>query len=145
VGMAQALNEDVAWHSPACFQVAANIARDILTGPGAAAGEQLLYEQRAEWNAIRQDLRSTASAAGTIPVRNHPDRQRRGPYHTPVRRQRRPRRPRAITVPLPAKPHRAHRSVPEMPLTAQSRPLAGAVPRSRRLVAQGPGSTRTTS
>ncbi len=60
--VAEALNEDVAWHSPARFQVAANIARDILVGPGAAAGEHLLYEQRAEWNTIRQDLRSAGSA-----------------------------------------------------------------------------------
>ena len=55
--VAEALDEEVAWHSPARFQVTANIARDMLTGAGASANEQLLYEQRAEWDAIRQNLR----------------------------------------------------------------------------------------
>ena len=46
--VAEALEQDVAWHSPARFQVAANIARDLLTGARAKASEQLLYEQNEE-------------------------------------------------------------------------------------------------
>jgi hypothetical protein len=53
-----ALDEEVAWHSPARFQAAANLARDMLNGANASANEQLLYEQKAEWNELRLDLRS---------------------------------------------------------------------------------------
>lgn len=56
--VAEALDEEVAWHSPARFEVAANIARDMLSGASASASEQLLYEQRADWDEIRLDLRS---------------------------------------------------------------------------------------
>ena len=54
--MAEALDEEVAWHAPARFQVAGNIARDLLSGPDAIANERLLYEQRAEWDAMRDRL-----------------------------------------------------------------------------------------
>jgi hypothetical protein len=54
--VAEALDEEVAWHSSVRFQVAANIARDMLSGANASANERLLYEQRAEWNEIRLDL-----------------------------------------------------------------------------------------
>ncbi|MEU9214529.1 hypothetical protein AB0D27_43395 [Streptomyces sp. NPDC048415] len=50
-----ALEEDVAWHSPARFQVVANIARDLLTGPQADANEQLLQEEGEAWNELHQD------------------------------------------------------------------------------------------
>lgn len=56
--VAEALDEEVAWHAPARFQVAANIARDLLSGPDAIANERLLYEQRAEWDTMRDRLRS---------------------------------------------------------------------------------------
>ena len=60
--VAEALDEEVAWHAPARFEVAANIARDMLRSPDATANERLLYEQRAEWDAIRDKLRSDGSA-----------------------------------------------------------------------------------
>lgn len=50
-----ALEEDVAWHSPARFQVAANIARDLLTGPQADANARLLQEEGEDWNELHQD------------------------------------------------------------------------------------------
>ncbi|WEH12280.1 hypothetical protein [Streptomyces sp. VNUA24] len=50
-----ALEEDVAWHSPARFQVAANIARDLLTGPQAEDNERLLHEEGEAWNDLYQD------------------------------------------------------------------------------------------
>ncbi len=56
--VAEALDEEVAWHAPARFQVAASIARDMLSGGGASARERLLYEQRADWDEMRLDLRS---------------------------------------------------------------------------------------
>ena len=56
--VAEELEEKVAWHSSDRFQVAANIARDMLSGASARANEQLLYEQREAWNEIRLDLRS---------------------------------------------------------------------------------------
>ncbi|MET8838046.1 hypothetical protein ABZV78_29620 [Micromonospora sp. NPDC004540] len=55
--VAEALDEEVAWHSSTRFQVATNIARELLSGPDARANEQKLYEQRAEWNEFRLDLR----------------------------------------------------------------------------------------
>ncbi|MFI9358507.1 hypothetical protein [Streptomyces lydicus] len=42
---AEALENDVAWHSPARFEKAAEIARRLLTGPHAQANEELLYAQ----------------------------------------------------------------------------------------------------
>ena len=60
--VAEALEEEVAWHSPARYQVAANIARDMLSGADADANERLLYEQRAEWHELRLDLRGGIAA-----------------------------------------------------------------------------------
>jgi hypothetical protein len=54
--VAEALEEDVSWHSAARFQVAANIARDILGSANSRSNEQMLYEQGNEWGALRQDL-----------------------------------------------------------------------------------------
>lgn len=59
--VAEALENDVAWHSPERFKVATNIARSLLAGPGAETGERLLYEQRADWHELYQD---TLHAAG---------------------------------------------------------------------------------
>ena len=64
--VAEAPDEEVAWHAPARFQVAANIARDMLSGPDACANERLLYEQRAEWDAIRDRLRSDPQARASF-------------------------------------------------------------------------------
>ncbi|EFK97945.1 conserved hypothetical protein [Streptomyces sp. SPB78] len=50
-----ALEEDVAWHSPARFQVAANLARDLLTGSQATDNEQLLQEEDTAWDLLYQD------------------------------------------------------------------------------------------
>lgn len=58
---ARALEDDVAWHSPERFKVVANIARSLLTGPGASDNECLLYEQKANWQELYQD---TLHAAG---------------------------------------------------------------------------------
>lgn len=52
---ATALEEDVAWHSPARFQVAANFARDLLTGPHAEGNEQMLQEEGEAWDVLHQD------------------------------------------------------------------------------------------
>lgn len=60
--IAEALDEEVAWHSSARFHVAANIARDMLGGANPSANERLLYEQRAEWDEIRLDLRGGGAA-----------------------------------------------------------------------------------
>lgn len=51
-----ALEKDVAWHSPARFQVAANIARELLTGPQAEANERLLQEEGEDWNDLYLDI-----------------------------------------------------------------------------------------
>jgi len=53
--VAEALEEDVAWHSPARFLVAANIARDLLTGARAEDNERLLHEDGEEWQDLYQD------------------------------------------------------------------------------------------
>ncbi|MCM2416692.1 hypothetical protein [Streptomyces sp. RKAG293] len=53
--LARALEEDAAWHSPQRFQVAQNIARDLLTGTNAGAHEDLLYEQDDQWEERYQD------------------------------------------------------------------------------------------
>lgn len=55
LAVAMALEEDVAWHSPARFQVAANIARDLLTGPSAEDNERLLQEEGEAWDLLYQD------------------------------------------------------------------------------------------
>lgn len=62
--MAEALDEEVAWHSPVRFEVAANIARDLLCGENVADNERLLYEQRSgsEWEEMRLDLRAGGEA-----------------------------------------------------------------------------------
>lgn len=59
--VAEALEDDVAWHSPERFKVAANIARSLLADSGAETGERLLYEQGADWHELYQD---TLHAAG---------------------------------------------------------------------------------
>lgn len=53
--VATALEDDVAWHSPARFHVAATIARDLLTGPQATANEQVLQEEGEAWEDLYQD------------------------------------------------------------------------------------------
>ncbi|MEU0403748.1 hypothetical protein ABZ318_26660 [Streptomyces sp. NPDC006197] len=50
-----ALEEDVAWHSPARFIVAANIARERLTGPRAEANERMLYEEGEDFDDLYRD------------------------------------------------------------------------------------------
>ncbi|MER7178539.1 hypothetical protein ABT404_03450 [Streptomyces hyaluromycini] len=52
---AEALEEEVGWHSPARFEKTARLARQLLTGPDAAAGERMLYEQGAAWEERYQD------------------------------------------------------------------------------------------
>ncbi|MET9378878.1 hypothetical protein ABZX98_32890 [Streptomyces sp. NPDC002992] len=56
--VAEALKEDVSWHAPVRFQVAASIARDLLTGSNAAANERMLYKQRSDWEKLRKELRN---------------------------------------------------------------------------------------
>ncbi|MER6445522.1 hypothetical protein [Streptomyces venezuelae] len=51
-----ALEEDVAWHSPARFIVAANIARERLTGPRAEENERMLYEEREDFDDLYHDI-----------------------------------------------------------------------------------------
>lgn len=55
--VAEILDEDVSWHSPARFQAAANIAHDLLIGDQVDANEQFLYEQDTKWGNLRWDLR----------------------------------------------------------------------------------------
>lgn len=50
-----ALEEHVAWHSPARFIVAANIAREHLTGPRAEQNEQMLYEEGKDFDDLYRD------------------------------------------------------------------------------------------
>ncbi|MGW1506116.1 hypothetical protein ACWCQW_48035 [Streptomyces mirabilis] len=59
--VARALEDEVAWHSPERSKVAANLARSLLSGPGARAGEDLLHEQGEDWHELYQD---TLGAAG---------------------------------------------------------------------------------
>jgi hypothetical protein len=59
--VAEALDEEVAWHSTARFHVASNIARDLLQGPQAAANEEMLYKQLAPWGELRLDLRDESA------------------------------------------------------------------------------------
>lgn len=49
-------DEDVAWHSPWRFEVAQHIAKNLLRGPKAGAGLQLLDKQTAAFDLIRHDL-----------------------------------------------------------------------------------------
>ncbi|MEU0169023.1 hypothetical protein ABZ214_26830 [Streptomyces iakyrus] len=55
LAVATALEENVAWHSPARFQVAANLARELLTGPQADANERLLHKDGEDWNDLYLD------------------------------------------------------------------------------------------
>ncbi|MGW5782036.1 hypothetical protein [Streptomyces sp. NPDC003863] len=50
-----ALEEDVAWHSPARFVVVNNLARELLTGAGAEESECMLYEGGQDWYLLYQD------------------------------------------------------------------------------------------
>lgn len=52
--VAEALEEEVAWHSPVRFQTAVRLARTMLAGRAAAAGEHLLYTQGSEYNELYQ-------------------------------------------------------------------------------------------
>ncbi|WP_149265057.1 hypothetical protein [Actinomadura sp. K4S16] len=60
--IAEELEEQVAWHAPMRFQVAANLARDLLTGPPADQNEQMLYQQGQEWERHLVDLRDGGKA-----------------------------------------------------------------------------------
>ncbi|WP_406448675.1 hypothetical protein OH768_00020 [Streptomyces sp. NBC_01622] len=57
---AEALEEEVGWHSPARFDKTAALARRLLTGPDAATGEQLLYEQGPAFQEQYQDALQAA-------------------------------------------------------------------------------------
>ncbi|MCY0937637.1 hypothetical protein [Streptomyces sp. H34-S4] len=59
--VAEALENDVAWHSPARFTVAENIARDLLAGADAKRHEEQFHQQGWEWEELYQD---TLHAAG---------------------------------------------------------------------------------
>lgn len=50
-----ALEEDVAWHSPARFTTAANIAREYLTGPRAEENERMLYQEGEDFDDLYRD------------------------------------------------------------------------------------------
>jgi hypothetical protein len=58
----ETLDGEVAWHSLERFTAAANIARALLSGSRAFANEHLLYEQRGDWDAMRQQLRTDRAA-----------------------------------------------------------------------------------
>ncbi|MGH4023380.1 MAG: hypothetical protein ACRDRV_02215 [Pseudonocardiaceae bacterium] len=60
--VAEALDEE-AWHSPFRFTVAANIARDKLSGVKAQTNARILYEQGSEWDEIRQNMRHCTNKA----------------------------------------------------------------------------------
>jgi hypothetical protein len=70
--VARILEDEVAWHAPGRFQVAANLARSWLSGPGAQDGETLLYQQAQDWQELYQDAlhaaveRRMQLLAGTI-------------------------------------------------------------------------------
>ncbi|GLY63671.1 hypothetical protein Atai01_02900 [Amycolatopsis taiwanensis] len=55
--VAEALENDVAWHHPYRFQVATNIARHHLHGTKARQHEDMLYHQGMAWDVLRHDLR----------------------------------------------------------------------------------------
>ncbi|MEU0077245.1 hypothetical protein ABZY58_04970 [Micromonospora tulbaghiae] len=69
--VAEALENDIAWHSDARFEVAAAITRDLLTGPKAEANEVMLYEQGTAWNEFRLDLAITDDDGGSSDLRMH--------------------------------------------------------------------------
>lgn len=50
--VAEALENEVAWFSPARFHVAANVARALLTGPGADGNEQMLHQHGPAWHRL---------------------------------------------------------------------------------------------
>ncbi|MEU5036107.1 hypothetical protein AB0G48_18400 [Streptomyces rubiginosohelvolus] len=50
-----ALENEIAWHSPARFTTAANIAREHLTGPRAEEGERILYEEGDDFDDLYRD------------------------------------------------------------------------------------------
>lgn len=56
--VAEALDEEVAWHDPVRFAVTTNIARARLRDGGENAEEfrRLLYAQHSEWDELRQDV-----------------------------------------------------------------------------------------
>lgn len=58
----EALDVEVAWHSPERFTAATNLSRALLSGAKASANEHLLYEQRDDWDAVRQRLRTDRAA-----------------------------------------------------------------------------------
>ncbi|MFI7643354.1 hypothetical protein [Nonomuraea sp. NPDC049400] len=60
--VAEALEQEVAWHGSVRFQVAANIARDLLTGPNAAQNEKMLHQQGQQWERLLVDLRDGGTA-----------------------------------------------------------------------------------
>ncbi|MEV6965596.1 hypothetical protein AB0M47_10800 [Hamadaea sp. NPDC051192] len=57
--IAEALENDIAWHSDARFEVATAIARDLLIGSKYRVNEEMLYEQGQGWNDLRLDLAIT--------------------------------------------------------------------------------------
>lgn len=63
--VAEALDDEVSWHSPERFQVAATIAHDLLTGADADANERMLYEQGVTWGRRLLDLRDGGAARDT--------------------------------------------------------------------------------
>ncbi|MFC3504145.1 hypothetical protein ACFOOK_24685 [Micromonospora krabiensis] len=67
--VAEALENDVAWHSDARFEVATAIARDLLIGPKAEANERMLYDQGMAWNELRLDLAITDEDGGGSDLR----------------------------------------------------------------------------
>lgn len=69
--IAEALDDEVSWHSSARFVVATNLAREYLTGDRAVAEERVFYEQGTEWNERRLDLRHSTRKA--VYFRDVPD------------------------------------------------------------------------
>ncbi|MGX1542584.1 hypothetical protein [Streptomyces adustus] len=57
---AEALEEVVGWHSPARFEKVAVLARRLLAGADAVAGERMLYEQGPAWEERYQDALQAA-------------------------------------------------------------------------------------
>lgn len=66
--VAEALEEEVGWHSPARFHKSAEIARRMLTGLRAESNEELLYEQGEAWNELYQNA---LQAADPPPLLRH--------------------------------------------------------------------------
>lgn len=74
--VADALEEDVAWHSPERFRAAARLARRLLAGPAAEAGERMLHDQADEWSEQYQDALQSedpAALSGRAPRTTGPD------------------------------------------------------------------------